>query len=129
MSRFNLKSQLFKDTVIYGLTNSLYTGLPLLLMPFLLTHLSPEDYGIIDLFRVITMILIPIVGLSTVQSITRLYYDLNEGDLKKYYSTIIIFQVLNGIIGISIIFFFSYFIDNKYLIIAYISLKASPISQ
>ena len=108
-----LKNKLFQDTAIYGITNALYAGLPLLLMPFLLMHLSPEDYGIIDLFRVITMILIPIVGLSTVQSVTRLYYDIDENDIKRYYSTIILFQVLNGIVGISVIFFFSYFIEER----------------
>lgn len=117
-----IKTTIFKDSLIYGLTNSLYTGLPILLMPFLIAVLNPEDYGKIELFRSITMVLTPIVGLSTVQSITRYYYDLNEEDFKKFTSSIIILQLLNSFIALIIIYFLSFFLTREYFILAVLAI-------
>lgn len=116
-----LKSVLFRDTMIYGLTNALYTGLPLLLMPFLVAVMSPEDYGAVDLYRSIGQVLIPILGLSTVQSVSRFYFDLEEVDFKKFVSSVVIFQFVSGILGICIILIFSVWIEEKYRILAYLS--------
>lgn len=115
------KNQLVKETLIYGITNALYTGLPLLLMPFLVATLSPEEYGIVELFRSITMVLVPVLGLSTVQSVSRFYFDLNEKEFKNFSSSLVLFQIINGIIGILIILSFSFLLEEKYKIIAYLS--------
>lgn len=111
------KSKLFKDSIIYGLSNAFYTGLPLLLMPFLVAILKPEDYGLIELFRSLTLILIPIVGLSTLSSVDRFYFDNNKNDYEKLISTLIIFHFINGIIIFILISIFSSFLSDKYFIL------------
>lgn len=116
-----IKSGLFKETVLYGLTNALFTGLPLILMPFLVAVMSPEDYGIVDLFKSISLVLTPILGLSTVQSITRFYYDLEDNSFKIFCSSVIILHFVTAIIGISIIALISLFLEEKFIVLSYLS--------
>jgi len=112
-----LQNGLFKDTLIYGLTNALYTGLPLLLLPFLIVTLSPEDYGLVDLFRSISMVLVPILGLSTVQSIGRFYFDLDEQTFKKFVSSIQIFIIGTSLCALIFIQIASLWISFHYQIL------------
>lgn len=112
MASFFKNSKLFKDTLIYSASNALFTGLPLLLMPFLVSVLSPEDYGIIDLYRSLTMVFIAILGLSTVQAIARFYYDLDENDFRKFTSSIIGFHFLVSSIVLLILTIISFFIHS-----------------
>lgn len=106
-----LQNSLVHSTMIYGVTNALYTGLPLFLLPFLVTILKPEDYGNVELFRTISMVLIPILGFSTVQSISRYFYDLASEDFKKFVSSIQIFQFITSLFGASLLLLFSSFLD------------------
>ena len=69
--------KIVRETAIYGVTNMFYSGLPLLLMPFLITVMKPEDYGLIDFFKTFTLFVTPILGLSTVNSISRFFKILN----------------------------------------------------
>lgn len=112
----------FKDTIIYGITNALYSGLPLLLLPFLINTLGPEDYGKIELFRSISLVLVPLVGLSTVQSLTRFYYDLEEQNFIIFSSTIFTFQILSFLISIIFTFIFINFISKNDLIFLFLGL-------
>lgn len=98
-----LKNRIFKETMLYGLTNVLYSGLPFILLPFLIVVLEPEDFGLADLFRTISMILTPILGFSAVQSIGRLYFELDEGKFKVLVSSIQIFQLLMAVIALIVV--------------------------
>lgn len=109
-----LKNTLFKQTLVYGLTNALYSGLPLILMPFFVSVLDSADYGLIELFRNLTMIAIPLIGFSTVQGVTRFYYDFEKEDFNDFCSTISLFQITNGIIAICITFLLSQIFDYEY---------------
>src|SRR5690606_3586866 len=117
-----IKSGLLKDTLVYGITNALFTGLPIILLPFLVTVLKPEDYGVMELFRSLTLVFIPIIGLSTVQSITRFYYDLNSHDFKEFTSSVLILQVFNSIIILFILLILNCFIDSIYLTLSFYAL-------
>ena len=114
------KNKLVKNTIIYGATNAMYTGLPLLLLPFLVVTLSPEDYGNVDLFRSISMVLVPVLGLSTLQSIGRFYYDLDEDTFKKFVSTIQLFQFISSFLALILLFLFSQWIDPLLFKIIYL---------
>ncbi|RNL81627.1 hypothetical protein ED312_18635 [Sinomicrobium pectinilyticum] len=116
-----LASPLFKETALYGLTNALFTGLPLILMPFLVAVMAPEDYGTLDLFKSLTLVLTPILGLSTIQSVTRFYYDLDTNDFRKFCSTVIIFHFISAISASVVLFFVSLMIESEYLIIVLLS--------
>src|SRR5690606_15631577 len=113
---------LIKDTLIYGLTNALYSGLPLLLMPFLVIVLAPEDYGVVDFYRTFSLVLTPILGLSTVQSISRFYFDLNSEKFKYYVSSIVIFHICTAIVGVSILFLFHKLLDHQFYLISFFSI-------
>ncbi|MBE8722056.1 lipopolysaccharide biosynthesis protein [Sphingobacterium pedocola] len=117
MIRGITKSSLFKDSIIYGFSNALYTGLPLLLMPFLVVILQPEDYGIVELFRSFSLMLIPVIGLSTLASVDRFYFDLDTKKFQNLIGTLIIFHF---VMALSVIFLLSLMIDflpEKYYVI------------
>ncbi len=112
-----LKTDLLKDSLVYGLTNALYTGLPLILLPFFVTILQPEDYGLVDLFRSFTLVLTPIVGLGAVASIDRFYFEFHQKIFQKLVSSVILMHFINGIILVAFLFFLNLLYDSKYYLI------------
>ncbi len=110
-----LSNKLVQDTLTYGLTNALYTGLPLLLLPFLVVVLDPEEYGLVDLFRSISMVLVPILGFSAVQSIGRFYFDLDQSNFKQLVSSIQLFQLGMAIIALMFVLLASSWLSETYL--------------
>lgn len=120
--KYLTQNKLVADTLIYGITNALYSGLPLLLLPFLVTTLGPEDYGYVDLFRSICMLLVPLLGLSTIQSITRFYYDLDETKFKKFVTSIQIFQLCTSIGAAILIWIISPWLPVVYQVLLQLSI-------
>lgn len=108
------KNKLFQHTLIYGVTNALYSGLPLLLLPFLVVVLEPEEYGLVDLFRSISMVLVPILGFSAVQSIGRFYFDLEESVFKKFVSSIQLFQLGMTLLALVVVLLISPWLSTTY---------------
>ncbi|MEY8759785.1 lipopolysaccharide biosynthesis protein [Chryseobacterium tongliaoense] len=111
------KSVLFKESIIYGFTNALYSGIPILILPLLLKVLEPADYGLVEFYRNLSLVLTPILGLSTVQAITRFYFDLESKNFKIFVSNIIYLHVFNSIIGAIIILLLSQFVKPEYFYI------------
>src|SRR5690606_15574599 len=66
----------------------------------------PEEYGKVDLFRSLSSVFIPILGLSAVQSISRFYFDLDEKSFKEFVSSIQIFQLVTSIFALIILYIF-----------------------
>ncbi|MGG8497342.1 lipopolysaccharide biosynthesis protein [Tenacibaculum sp. TC6] len=118
-----LKNNLLKDTLVYGLTNAMYTGLPLILLPFLVVVLEPKDYGMVDLFRTISMFLVPFLGLSTVQSIGRFYFDLDEDTFKKFVSSIQVFQFFTALVATVIVLLIAPWLGHDYTILLLLSIS------
>jgi len=109
-----LKSKLFQSTMIYGITNALYSGIPLLILPFIITFLEPAEYGKIDLFRTISMVLTPVLGFSTVQSISYYYLELTKERFKTFVSSIQLFQLFTAIVAFILLTISSYWISKEY---------------
>ncbi len=109
------KNALIRESLIYGLTNALYSGLPIFILPLIVNVLSPEDYGFVEFYRNFTLILIPLLGLSTVQSVIRFYYDLEEMEFKVFVSNIVFLHFFMSFIGILMLLSISLFIDSIYL--------------
>lgn len=109
-----LNSSLIKESLVYGVTNAFYSGLPILILPLLLKVLSPEDYGLVEFFRNLSLVMTPILGLSTVQSITRFYYEYDEPKFKQFVSNIIYLHLFNSIIGVLLLLLLSNFIPEVY---------------
>lgn len=94
------KKGLFKNISLFTFFNLLNSGIPFLLLPFLTVYLSPEDYGLVDIFYNIYLVALPVIGLSVVQSISRYYFeDVNIG---RFISTVMVILCVVGTI-ISII--------------------------
>ncbi len=112
-----LKSKLFQSTMIYGITNALYSGIPLLILPFIITILEPAEYGKTDLFRTISMVLTPILGFSTVQSISYYYLELTKERFKTFVSSIQLFQLFTAIVAFILLTISSYWISKEYYLL------------
>ena len=112
-----LKSKLFQSTMIYGVTNALYSGIPFLILPFIITILEPAEYGKTDLFRTISMVLTPILGFSTVQSISYYYLELTKERFKTFVSSIQIFQLFTAIVAFILLTISSYWISKEYYVL------------
>lgn len=127
---------LFKNISFFTLFNIIEKGIPFLLLPILTSYLSPEDYGIVDIFYNISLIITPIIGLSTVQSITRYFFE--KINLIRYVNTVVLILFITGsiIIGLFILFYFiggdflhTYEIPPLIIIMAFIYTLFSQLSE
>lgn len=116
-----LKSKLLNDTLVYGATNALYSGLPLLLMPFLVVVLSPDQYGLVDFFQSLVLMITPVIGLSTINAINRYFFDVSFDRFKKLVSTIIIFNLFGTIVTLLILSGLYFWIPGKYFLITFLA--------
>ncbi len=70
----------------YTIVNLLNSLTPIIILPILTNNISSDNIGIIDLFTTTTIFLIPIIGLCFIQSITKLYFSME--DTAKYLSVL-----------------------------------------
>src|SRR6056297_944299 len=73
----------FSGYTIINLLNSLT---PIIILPILTHNLTIDDLGIIDLFTTSSIFLTPLIGLCFIQSITKLYFSLQN--TAKYLSVL-----------------------------------------
>ena len=66
---------LFKNVVVYGLSNAWSSGVSYFLILFLTLYISPEGIGKITNFQYFANLLLPLVGLSSIASINREYFN------------------------------------------------------
>jgi len=92
--------KLLKNISFFTFFNVVNSAIPFLLLPVLTTYLSPEDYGIIDIFLNISLIATPIIGLSIVQSISRFYFE--DIDLPKFITTVFTLLLLIGSVVVAL---------------------------
>ncbi len=77
---FQLK---LKNTAIYTILGFLPLSFSLIFTPIYTQYLSKEDYGLLNLFTIISGLLIPFFGLGIDQAFGFLYWDYNK-DKKKF---------------------------------------------
>ncbi|TMU55052.1 oligosaccharide flippase family protein [Flagellimonas algicola] len=87
---------LFKNISLFTFFNLLNSGIPFLLLPFLTVYLSPEDYGLVDIFYNIYLVAMPVIGLSVVQSISRFYFE--KINLGPFLTTVLVILCVIGFI-------------------------------
>lgn len=88
---------LFQSASIYVVTNAVNSAIPLLLLPVLTRFLSPEEYGLVAMFSVVTAIAVAIIGLGTHSAITREYYQRTQAEFSEFVGTCILILVLSAI--------------------------------
>lgn len=101
---------LIKNISFFTFFNVINSAIPFLLLPVLTVYLTPEDYGIIDIFFNISLIATPLVGLSIVQAISRYYFE--DIDLPKFVATVLLVLIKIGVILIGLAILISFFADD-----------------
>ncbi|WP_272674280.1 MULTISPECIES: oligosaccharide flippase family protein [unclassified Providencia] len=66
---------LAKNTIIYLISNILNAAIPFILLPILTRYLTPSEYGQIAIFQVLLSALTTFIGLNTIGSANRKFYD------------------------------------------------------
>jgi O-antigen/teichoic acid export membrane protein len=95
-----------KNSLIYTIGTILTRGISIILVPIYTRYLSPDEYGIIDLFMILTSIVSLTIALEIHQAVVRFYQDTTDEDEKMQY--------------VSSAFVFSIFVYSLYFIISYI---------
>lgn len=84
-----IDSQLFRRAGIYTIANAFNSAIPLLLLPVLTRYLSPEEYGLVAMFAVLTAVVTAIAGLGTHGAVTREYFMRSRDEFAGFVGTCI----------------------------------------
>ncbi|MGB0390643.1 MAG: lipopolysaccharide biosynthesis protein [Salibacteraceae bacterium] len=101
-----LNSQVSKNFVIYGATNALASGLPLLLLPFLTSYLEVQDMAMIAIFQLFYNFLQPFVGVNGTALTSIVFYKKSEADFKNHRSSVVWLVAISSIILLGILLLF-----------------------
>jgi len=83
----------------YTIINVLNSITPFIVLPILTNNLSASDIGIIDLFTTSSIFLTPIIGLCFIQSISKLYFSVEN---KSKYLSVLASSIL--VLGLGYLF-------------------------
>lgn len=107
-----VKLDLFKSFSVYTTFGIVQKAFPLLLIPFLTRVLSPADYGLIAMFGSVQAFFGPFVGLGSISSTARYYFDKDEFSFNVFLSSILCIVLLTTFIFGSILILNKTYISN-----------------
>lgn len=82
-------NQVSKNFMVYGATNALASGLPLLLLPFLTDYLKPTDMAMLAMFQLFFNFLNPFIGVNGV-ALTSVVHPLRStAEFRKHKSSLV----------------------------------------
>lgn len=105
------KISLFNSAGIYMGTHILNASIPFLLLPIITRYLSPEEFGIYSMFKVVVGIAFSIIGIGINGAITRVYYNKEKDELAKYVANSFLLVTVNSILIYLLFCLFSDFIS------------------
>lgn len=99
---------MIKSSLIYTLVSLLNKGIPFLLLPFLTTYLSLEDYGILALIQLFISFVFPIQHLNGNLFITKKFSSISIQEKEIYFNshTMLVVLLTFVFLFISLIIFF-----------------------
>lgn len=104
--KLNVNKALFKNTIIYTITDALGKAVAFILLPFISMFLSPEELGFAANYTVLTTAISLLAGLAIVNSLIYLYYERTREANNLLVSNLIILTFLAcGILLLLILFF------------------------
>lgn len=109
-----IKSPVYRNTLIYTLTDALSKGLSFLTLPFISYYLIPEQLGIAANFDVLATILCLLAGQATVNGLPYFYYDRNKESVAKLISNLI-FIIIIALSALSVVILLCSNIISGYL--------------
>ena len=68
----------FKNSFIYTIGTVLTRGIGVILLPIYTRYLSPEEFGIVDLFFILSSIVALTIALEIFQAVSRFYSTTNN---------------------------------------------------
>lgn len=113
---------MFKNSVIYIISGAINALIPILLMPYLTNNLKPDEYGMINLFSIVQMFLIPIIGFSTNAAISRQYFNTSINFPKYVWNCIILLVISAVLVGVCFLVFTSFIISITNLTLFWLGL-------
>lgn len=104
---------LFTQTSQYGLGSFSIKLIGFLLLPLYLAHLTPADYGVVEISNILTNILVIIFGFGMSSAVFREYYREEDENYKKsIIGSAFIFLLIINLFGFAIIIIFRSFLAN-----------------
>tara|TARA_Y100000996_G_scaffold415597_1_gene411607 strand:- start:2416 stop:3675 length:1260 start_codon:yes stop_codon:yes gene_type:complete len=102
-----MKSKLFSNTLIYGLSGSLVAAIPFLLMPFMTRTLSQGDYGIAIFFSAVLTLVLPLIGFGSYNALSVRYFQMDKKKFSSYLWSCIFLSFFSSILLLSFFLIFS----------------------
>jgi O-antigen/teichoic acid export membrane protein len=91
------RSTLFRHAGAYTVANMLNSAIPLLLLPIFTRYLSPEEYGLVAMFTVLTAVVTAIAGLGTHGAVTREYFLRGREEFAGFVGTCILILAASSV--------------------------------
>lgn len=108
-----LTNPLYRNTLIYTVTDAISKGLAFFVLPFISYYLDPDQLGIAANFDVLVSILSLVAGLAIVNGLPYFYYDRTKEDVAVLiFNLILIFSTIL-ITSVGIFFLSSDLIDTN----------------
>jgi len=101
---FIFKHKLFKNSFIYIVPNVIGLAIPFFLLPVLTRYLTPSDYGIISIFRILVAMFVVFVGLNMRGAIFVNFFKINKENLREYIGNVIFITFISFILTFIIIY-------------------------
>jgi O-antigen/teichoic acid export membrane protein len=87
-------SHLLGKAGMYALSSILNKSVPFLLLPVLTHYLSPADYGIVSVFSVLVLALMPIIGLSSNTILLQRYFKSTSAERQELLASSYVVMIL-----------------------------------
>jgi O-antigen/teichoic acid export membrane protein len=95
-----------KSLSIFTISNVINAAIPFLLLPVLTFYLSPADFGIISMFQVLLMILLPFAGFNSESSVIRYYYEKEKYNYASFITNALYLILIGAVVLIPVFFIF-----------------------
>lgn len=105
LGKFLIIRKQLKNLSLYLFASILTSLIGVLLNPFLAINLSPKDYAIIGYFTSFNTLILPILSFSLLSYYSRNYFKIKEEDRQSVLDTLIIMQILIGLLGLLFVLF------------------------
>jgi O-antigen/teichoic acid export membrane protein len=106
-----IKSGLFQRTFVYTMSTAINAGVAFLLLPILTRYLTPYDYGIVEMYLVISLLLAAVLPMGGDVLLSKEYFSLGSPARERYMGNVVGMIYLNGAIIFIMVFVVGIFSD------------------
>lgn len=110
-----LSNSLIKDSFIYTIFNGINGLIPFILLPVLTSYLTPNEYGLVALYKTNILLIYPFIGLCMGFYIDKNFFKVSKDYLAKQIGNILIIQVFLFLLFTILFFLISLFYDLSFI--------------